>query len=107
MAVRAPQNLLGKVTLSNGLELLGDEIIAEQSGSLAHMEKQAKKALGQLRAFDEAPIPGADRQKLVKGAADAVWAYFVQRELCGFRNNRTVARDLAVPREVMNRLGAR
>lgn len=107
MALRPPANLLGKVTLSNGLELLADEIVAEQAGSLAHMAKKAQQAVEALRAFDAAPVPGADRDSLVRAAADAVWSYLVQREICGFRNNRDVVREMNIPGEIMNRLGAR
>ena len=42
-----------------------------------------------------------------KDAADAVYAFFIQRELCGLRRHDAVIRDLRIPREVLVRLGAR
>lgn len=107
MALRPPSSFLGTVTLSNGRDLLGDEILSEQAASLGHMGKKAEKAVAALRAFDAAPVPAADRDALVRAAADAVWAYLVQRELSGLRNTREVVREMAIPAEVMNRLGAR
>ena len=39
-------------------------------------------------------------------AAERLWAFLVQRELCGLRNHEQVVRELGVPREVLNRGGA-
>jgi hypothetical protein len=39
-------------------------------------------------------------------AAQAVYAYFIQRELCGLRRHRDVIREYAIPDEVLARLGA-
>ena len=38
-------------------------------------------------------------------AADLVWAFMIQRELCGLRNWEAVVRDYGIPREVLNRVG--
>jgi hypothetical protein len=43
---------------------------------------------------------------LVKGAARAVWKYFVQREACGMRDHREAIRLYGIPGEVLVRLGA-
>lgn len=40
-------------------------------------------------------------------AADAVHAYFIQREFCGLRRHDGVIREYGIPREVLVRLGAR
>jgi len=48
----------------------------------------------------------ADRRVLVDDAAEAVWHYFIQRELCGFRDHRLVIAELKIPRDVLGRLGA-
>ena len=47
---------------------------------------------------------GEARAALVKAA---VYAYFIQRELCGLRRHDEIIRDYAIPREVLVRLGAR
>jgi hypothetical protein len=105
---RPPTNLLGKATLSNGQELLGDEIVAEQAASLGHHGRKAEKALAALRAWDagEAASDATTRDALVTRAARDVWAFLVQRELCGLRDERRVIREMQIPRDVLNRLGA-
>ena len=48
----------------------------------------------------------AERLKLVKKAARVVWAFFVQRELCGLRDQKQIIKDYGIPGEVLGRLGA-
>lgn len=43
---------------------------------------------------------------LLKTAANAVWSYFVQRELCGMRDHRWVINDYGITDDVLARLGA-
>jgi hypothetical protein len=43
----------------------------------------------------------------LRNAAAAVHAYFIQRELCGFRRHDDVIREMGIPRSVLVRLGAR
>jgi hypothetical protein len=51
---------------------------------------------------------GADgRDAALKAAAQAVHAYFIQRELCGFRRHEAVIREYEIPRAVLARLGAK
>ena len=38
-------------------------------------------------------------------AADRIWAFMIQQELCEFRNWEAVVRDYGIPREVLNRVG--
>lgn len=103
---RLPTNLLGKATLSNGLEFFREEIVSEQAASLGHHGRKAEAALAALRAWDGGERGKMARQDLVESAAKAVWAYFVQRELCGLRDERQVIREMGIPAEVLNRLGA-
>ena len=46
------------------------------------------------------------RERLLREAAQAVYAYFIQRELCGLRRHAEVIREYSIPREVLVRLGA-
>jgi hypothetical protein len=48
-----------------------------------------------------------DRERRLRNAAAAVHAYFIQRELCGFRRHDDVIREMGIPRSVLVRLGAR
>ncbi|MBJ3783976.1 hypothetical protein JEQ47_04505 [Devosia sp. MSA67] len=75
------------------------EILAERASSLTAAERRVVKALAELTA-------GADRPTWLSEAQQAVWAYFVQRELIGFRRHDDVIRDLGIPQEVLNGLGA-
>ena len=45
------------------------------------------------------------RRKLVARAAREVWAFFVQRELCGLRDQKQVIAFYGIPNEVLVRLG--
>lgn len=86
------------------LDPLGVEIMGEKASSLGRAGEKVEKAIAALAAHagDE-----AERRRLVAQAADAVYAYFIQRELCGFRRHHDVIADYRIPREVLSRLGAR
>ena len=64
-----------------------------------------EKTMAALHAFDAEPTTPEDRLALVKEAAAAVWKFFVQRELCGLRDQREIIRFYRIPQEVLNRLG--
>ena len=106
--LRSPANLFGKTTLPNGLELLQEEVMAEQASSLGHHGRKAEKALAALWAWDAGDEEARKmaREALVREAAQAVWAFLVQRELYGLRDERQVVREMRIPGEVLNRLGA-
>ena len=75
----------------------------ERASSLGHHARLVETAMASLHAFDG---DAEARLKLVKKSAQIVWAYFVQREACGFRDHRQVINDYAIPGEVLVRLGA-
>ena len=82
---------------------LDAEILAEKASSLGHHGRQVEKAIAALRAHEGT---AEERQDLLRKAAREVWAFFVQRELCGLRDQREVIRLYGIPSEVLNRLGA-
>ena len=82
---------------------LDAEILAEKASSLGHHGRQVEKAIAALRAHEGT---AEERQDLLRRAAREVWAFFVQRELCGLRDQREVIRFYGIPPEVLNRLGA-
>ncbi|MEP9389530.1 DUF6665 family protein [Mesorhizobium sp. KR9-304] len=88
----------------SGLDLLGHEILAEKAAALGKAGEKARLALAKLR---EAPPGTEGRETALKVAADAVHAYFIQRELCGFRRHDGIVREYEIPRAVLARLGAR
>lgn len=82
------------------------EVLAEKASSLGHHGRLVEQAMAALHAFDEAPGDPAERLVLVKRAARETWKYFIQRELCGLRDQREIIRFYGIPRDVLVRLGA-
>jgi len=114
MSVRPPSNL-GNASVSDVLfDALGQEILAEKASALGRAGEKAEAALARLNAHagttgDDGAAAERDSQRLVllREAADAVYAFFIQRELCGLRRHEAVIRELGIPREVLVRLGAK
>jgi hypothetical protein len=114
MTVRPPSSL-GKADPSNVLfDALGHEILAEKASALGRAGERAEACLVRLRNHPSEE-GGRDaegghdslRGRLLKEAADAVYAFFIQRELCGLRRHDAVIRELGIPREVLVCLGAK
>jgi hypothetical protein len=105
MSVRPPDLLALKRRNDLLVNPLETEIAAEKAASLGHHGRLVEKALAALRSFDPDGDP-AERLELVRKAAHVVWAYFVQRELCGLRDQREIIRFYGIPQEVLVRLGA-
>lgn len=79
------------------------ELVSERAAALGRAGRKVEAALAALNEAD----PGSDREALLKTAARAVWAFFVQREACGFRDQKGVIAHYGIPRAVLLRLGAR
>jgi hypothetical protein len=88
----------------SGLDLLGHEILAEKAAALGRAGRKVEASLARLREHDG---DEALRAPLLKAAAEAVHAYFIQRELCGLRRHDAIIREHDIPRAVLVRLGAR
>lgn len=86
------------------LDPLGVEIMGEKASALGRAGEKVEKAIAALEAHTG---DGAVRHRLVVQAAEAVYGYFIQRELCGFKRHHDVVADYRIPREVLARLGAR
>jgi hypothetical protein len=115
MSLRPPSNSSGASVSEVLFDALGHEILSEKAAALGRAGARVELCLARLRAHapeagtgsDSADDRQARRKGLVKEAADAVYAFFIQRELCGLRRHDAVIRDLAIPREVLVRLGAK
>lgn len=83
---------------------LNVEILEEKAASLGRAGKLVEKTLAALRACDAA---GPSRQNHVRAAADAVYAYFIQRELCGLKDQDAAIKTYAIPAQVIAILGSR
>jgi hypothetical protein len=102
-----PDRLALQARSDAAFNVLQEDMLAERASSLGHHGRLVEAALIALRAFDAAGGGNPEeRLRLVRKAAREVWAYFVQRELCGFRDQKQVIRDYGIPGEVLARLGA-
>lgn len=104
MSLRAPARFSAATLAESMHGALDYEIAAEKASSLGRAGDAVAKAMTQLGAFDG---EAAERGLLLRQAADAVWAYFIQRELCGLRRHDDAIREYGITREVLVRLGAR
>ena len=108
MAVRISQSLSTGLQPETGWSVLDHELREQKAHTLGALSGQVEQALAALRSFDaeaHEPDRGHRRRALLDRAADLVWAFMIQRELCGLRNWEAVVRDYGIPREVLNRVG--
>jgi hypothetical protein len=108
MAVRIPQSLSTGLSRETGWDVLDYELREQKAHTLGKLGGQVEQVLVALRAFDAAAhgTDGEERRRaMLDDAADLVWAFMIQRELCGFRNWEAVVKDYRIPREVLNRVG--
>lgn len=99
-SLRDSLDLIRMVRPEAGTAALEHEIAAERASSLGGAERKVIEAITALASADH------DRADHLADARKAVWAYFVQRELIGFRRHADVIRDLNIPPEVLAGLGA-
>jgi hypothetical protein len=108
MAVRIPQSLSTGLDRDTGWSVLDYELREQKAHTLGALSSQVEQTLATLRALDagaQGPDQGHRRRALLDEAADLVWAFMIQRELCGLRNWEAVVKDYGIPREVLNRVG--
>ena len=102
MSVRMPSNFGQSSAQESALDLLGHEILAEKAAALGRTGQRVEETLKKLRENREQD----QRARLLKEAAAAVHAYFIQRELCGLRRHEAAIREYGIPKAVLVRLGA-
>ena len=105
MTVRPPQSLSPSFSRDSGLNLLEYELMSERADALGRHGLKVEKAIAALSELRETGAEPALREKLLNEAADVVWAFFIQREICGLRSNRDAIERYRIPREVIARLG--
>ncbi len=88
-----------------GFNALAYELASERASALGRHGRKVEATLADLAAWSADSPAGIDRETLVNKASDAVWAFFVQREICGLRNNGDVVLRYGIPNEVLARLG--
>ena len=105
MSLRMPQNLSTTARFETGASVLDHEIAGEKAASLGRAGGAVEHALARLA--DPEIVAAEGREALLKVAADAVWSFFVQREVMGLRDQAPAIRHYNIPRAVLARLGAR
>ena len=101
-SLRMPQSLIKRLGVETGDAVIRYELLQEQAASLGQAGRKVEKALAALREHE-----GEGRAEVLKAAADAVWGFLVQREIMGLRDRTAIVAQYGIPREVMNRIGAR
>ncbi len=105
MTLRPPSRYVNTaVGTGSGIDALGvldHELAGEKAAALGRAGARVEKALARLET-----APETARQELTNAAAKAVYAYFIQRELCGMRRHQEVIREYRIPPAVLARLGA-
>ena len=104
MSLRPPGQYSNPGKVSDSLGLLDHEIAAEKAAALGRAGERVERSLAELAAFDGS---ADERVVVLKRATDAVYAYFIQRELCGMRRHQDVIREYQIPNAVLVRLGAK
>jgi hypothetical protein len=104
MSLRPPGQNSSPASGQTGVDVLDYELMAEKAASLGRAGYYAERYLRRLRDY-EGDAEG--RAALLKETAEAVYAWFIQRELCGLRRHDSLIREYAIPREVLVRLGAK
>jgi hypothetical protein len=102
---RPPQSKKASALREAAAEQVDHEILEEKAASLTRAGRRVETALKAIRALDAGETPVADRGELLDEAARAVWALLIQRELCGFRDEKRTIEQYNIPREVMARVG--
>jgi hypothetical protein len=103
MALRLPGNTDPTMRGRTGSEVIDHEILAEMASSLGAAGRKVEQVMARLHAHAG---DAESRRDLLREAAAAVYAYFIQRELCGLRRHQDVIREYRIPDEVLARLGA-
>lgn len=82
--------------------MLQHELLAEKAASLGRAGAEVTRRMAAIAAASD-----EERGEAVQDAAEAVFAFVVQRDLCGFHAHDEALNNLGVTREVMARVGAR
>ena len=81
-------------------------IRGDTAASLGQAGRKLERAVNTLLAWDHRATR-QHRKALLFAAADALWAYVVQREAVGITDNDDLTQTYAVPAEVSRLIGAR
>ncbi|MFC5757755.1 DUF6665 family protein [Rhizobium sp. GCM10022189] len=105
MSLRPPQSFRQSFSAEGGVNVLEYELMSERASSLGRNGLKVEAALAALKAWNPDRHSAEQREALVNEASDAVWGLFVQREICGLRNNKDIIQRYGIPSEVLARVG--
>ncbi len=104
MSLRMPQTLSTSSRPDMGFSVLHAELLAEQAATLGRLGRDLEMALAALAQASAEPSDGEAR---IRAAANAAWAFFVQREACGLYDHTSAIAHSAISPRVLARVGAR
>lgn len=104
MSLRLPGQNSPPASGRTGVDVLDYELMAEKAASLGRAGYHAEHYLRWLREYEGS---AEERVVLLRKTVEAVYAWFIQRELCGLRRHDSLIREYAIPKEVLVRLGAK
>lgn len=107
MTVRPPKNFSSSSVAESGFNVLEYELMSERASALGRHGASVEDALGALTDGEAKGLSQREEERLVDRAAQAVWAMFIHREICGLRNGQDVIRRYGISKKVLARLGAR
>ncbi|MBO6675716.1 MAG: hypothetical protein JJ908_11635 [Rhizobiales bacterium] len=102
MSLQPPRAYARQLEQANVDTALNVEILEEKAAALGRAGTRVEETLAALRQST-----GEDRENARRAAAEAVYAYLIQRELCGLRDQHAVFRSYDVPGDVIAILGAK
>ena len=88
----------------NSLARIEQDVLGEKASTLGHAGRLVEKT---LHGLSECAREDEDRPLRLRAAAEAVHAYFIQREACGLRRHQDAIAHYRIPGEVLAILGAR
>lgn len=104
MTIRPPKSLTHLPTQSgrrpSGADILEAEMRGEQAYALGLAAKKMEKALAEYRSSNGDP-------RRTQMAADAVYAFFIQRGMIGLTNQDYVIEYYDIPQRVLAKVGAK
>jgi hypothetical protein len=104
MSQHKPKDLLARQHAA-GANPLEHAINAERAITLGRLGREVEAALLAWQSTREAREPER-RAAALQACADAVWRYFIQRELQGLMRHEPVIEFYQIPQEVLARVGA-
>lgn len=102
MSLRFPVILPGAGRGDAAFDMLQHELLSERAASLGRAGAEVARRIAAMNA-----AAAEERSEAVQHAADAVFAYVVQRDVCGLHAHDEALSALGVTAEVIARVGAR